>query len=333
MALASRLRTCAAVAALAVAGPVAAEPALAGPDVDRAHVLWGELIAASAASDGKSARARAEELAGVEEGSGQPDPLRRAEILLVLAHLTLEDGDPEAAERSLLEAHRLYTRELGVRNPFSGQALLTLGEVYLRRSDVRRARLAVDRAMALLPPSDPMSAFRYAGIYEKLGDEALTLECAELGLRLDPENPAIQNLIAWTTVTRARPSPADLDRAERLARSAVERAPAVAAFADTLGAVLLRREAVAEAAEIFDRLLADEEALSGLDPADEAFVRFHAALAFEATGRPDRAARLVDRVRELPPQASQGIGSEDLASLEARLMAFLPQHSGTLRDR
>jgi tetratricopeptide (TPR) repeat protein len=309
--------------------PAEAEPARSGPDVERAHRLWGETLVAVEADDPDRTRSLAEELVDVERRSRQPDALRLAESLRLLGAARSRVGDLEGALRSLGEADRIYAGELGIRNPLSADALGAAAEVYVRLGDLHRARLAMDRAVELLPPFEADRALRCAWVYESSGAQAAARECAERALKLDRESPAVLNNLAWLVVSAERASPGELERAERLARQALGRAPTSSAIADTLGVILIRRGSAAEAVEVFRDILAGDRGPIGSRPEVEGLIRFHAALAHEAAGDAPRAAELARQAREL---AGDRLDPDELRRLELRLVAHLPEHSGVLRD-
>lgn len=186
-----------------------------------------------------------------------------------------------------------------------GPALAALGGLHDEGRGVAR-----DRAMAesyyrrAAATNDPYS-LQLAGSWfdERAGsDPALSAE-AERMLRASVALGwrDAYNELAWFLYTRER----DLPEAERLARRAVAAYPEDPAFADTLGAILLRRGQAAEALVYLDFAVDSEDdnadfqerrgdALWALNRRDEAREAWNAALANAETD--NQRQRLRDRI-------------------------------------
>jgi hypothetical protein len=96
------------------------------------------------------------------------DTLYTAECHRWVGEHQLALGRFDAAAESLTAAHHLYTEALGALNPLSGETLHLMAEIYLERGDLRRAVLAMDRALTILAPVDRRSAERCRTVYESI---------------------------------------------------------------------------------------------------------------------------------------------------------------------
>ncbi|MCP4006089.1 MAG: tetratricopeptide repeat protein [bacterium] len=74
-------------------------------------------------------------------------------------------GRFDAAQKELEHAYALYGRVLGSVNPLSGEVLHLLARVYLEQGAWPEAGLAMDRALALLPPVDQIDIERCQAVY------------------------------------------------------------------------------------------------------------------------------------------------------------------------
>ncbi len=74
-------------------------------------------------------------------------------------------GRFDAAGEELRYAYRTYATALGSVNPLSGEVLHLLAQVYREQGALREARLAMDRALMLLPPIDRGDIERCRAVY------------------------------------------------------------------------------------------------------------------------------------------------------------------------
>lgn len=112
----------------------------------------------------------------------------------------------------------------------------------------------------------------------------------ERSLELAPDQHLVKNNLAWLLTET---SPPDLDRALALSRSAVESAPNIATYHDTLGSILLlRRDYPAAVTEL-------ERALGGMPPNQKHKVHRKLAESYQALGNAELAA--MHTRRSTPP--------------------------------
>jgi cytochrome c-type biogenesis protein CcmH/NrfG len=182
--------------------------------------------------------------------------------------------------------------------------------------------------VAITPPVDAPSAVFSASVYEALKEWGKARSALELAARLAPDDPQVSNNLAWVLISSPDPSPADLQRAERLAQASVAAHPESVAAVDTLGLALILVGRGPEAAKLLEKALeAPPASLGNALP----FLEFHAALALEQTGNPVRAAALAQSAidRGVSPAVFDPAPARELL---ARLTSRLPEHSGRLVD-
>jgi tetratricopeptide (TPR) repeat protein len=303
-------------------------PALGDERMERIHRLWTEAAKSLQAEDFARAASLVEEVIRLERQTAEVDELRLAESLTQLAELRVAARDLDGAEALFLEAHRLYSDRLGPLNPFSGFLIGDLSQLYKTRGDLEKAAVALDRAVAIVPPVDVSSAVFCALVYETQKEWEKARSVLELAAKLAPDDPQVSNNLAWVLISSPDPSPADLQRAERLARSSVAAHPESVAAVDTLGLALVRVGRGAEAASLLEKALeAPPESMGDA----RAFLEFHAALALEQSGSPVRAASLARSAidRGVSPDVFDPAPARELL---ARLTSRLPEHSGRLAD-
>jgi tetratricopeptide (TPR) repeat protein len=305
-----------------------ASPATGDERMERIHQLWNEAGKNLREENGAGTASLVEEIIRLERQAGEVNELRLAESLTQLAQLRLAARDLDGAEALFLEAHRLYSDRLGPLNPFSGLLIGDLTHIYKTRGDLGKAAVALDRAVAIVPPVDVPSAVFCAAVYEALKEWEKARSALELAAKLAPDDPQVSNNLAWVLLSSPDPSPADLQRAERLAQSSVAAHPESVAAVDTLGLALVRVGRSADAARLLEKALeAPAESMGDARP----FLEFHAALALEQSGNPIRAAALAQSAidRGVSPDVFDPAPARELL---ARLTSRLPEHSGRLAD-
>jgi len=189
-----------------------------------------------------------------------------------------ECGD-EAKRRVHLGLAKLFRLE---GNP--DRALAAYGEA--RDSGASSAWIELERASYLTELSRDQEATR---AYERV-------------LELDPRNGLALNNLAWGIAQRADAAAPELERASGYARRAVEAEPEVAAFADTLGYVLLEQGYPIAAAAAFKDAIRLAQT-----PSERAEMRFHLARAYDREGNVAAARSEVKRAlaesKEFPSRA------------------------------
>ena len=101
-------------------------------------------------------------------------------------------------------------------------------------------------------PANAVAHFALSNLYRAEGEMKQATYHLEEANRLDPRMPRVCNDLAWTL---AHADPADLERAEELARRAVAMEPDNPRFRDTLGTVLWKMDQPTDAATEFNRAL------------------------------------------------------------------------------
>ena len=132
------------------------------------NALW--MRAYLAIGDGGGARELASLGSACNRGKRRKpvDTLYTAECHRWVGEQQLALDQFDAAAESLTAAHHLYTEALGALNPLSGETLHLMAEIYLERGDLRRAGLAMDRALTILAPVERLSAERCRMVYEAI---------------------------------------------------------------------------------------------------------------------------------------------------------------------
>ncbi len=118
------------------------------------HQLWTDAQNASDVEAGSEALAK---LAAACRREEDPSPLAfltAAECQRWIASRYVVYGRLEPAVEALETAHSLYTKGLGAFNPLSAETLYVLSKLFLELGEHERARLAIARAVTLVPPFD-----------------------------------------------------------------------------------------------------------------------------------------------------------------------------------
>ncbi|MFW6161235.1 MAG: tetratricopeptide repeat protein, partial [Planctomycetota bacterium] len=213
------------------------DPDLAGwlakalPDLAADQALVADLLASTCAAAEGWPRQAATLAAAARER--QPDsPL----LLYVGALRCIEAG----AMGPALSA----ARKLARLRPEDGLSHFMLGRVLLAREEPEAAAEAFEKAEAALPKTRPGAWATMAQSLAAAGKIGPAIRAYETVLDLQPDYAAACNNLAWLY---ARHRPDRLDKAEQMARRAVQADARSAAFHDTLGWVLFLRDKLAEA--------------------------------------------------------------------------------------
>jgi len=206
------------------------------------------------------------------------------------------------------EAERDFATALEL-DPNAIEPQLGLAQLYRAQGRTAEALERYAAARARLPDNLEIQ-LEEASFREALGQAEQAQTLYEQVLERDPSNVLAKNNLAWVLANRPGVSPAQLDRALRLAQEAKDAQPNVAAFADTLGYVLLKKDRPVPAIGLF------KEALAAFAAGPErAGVRVHLGQAYEREGDLD-AARQQFRV-----------AGEESAASAAELGSFLERLS------
>jgi serine/threonine protein kinase/Tfp pilus assembly protein PilF len=182
--------------------------------------------------------------------------------LAVLHQYTMDPTrpkDPKSAEgprrRALAEWRRVasdFPDDESVLRTVAGESALLASNLAAqgRRDEAARAvGEAIDFLVGLLrrPPANPGRGPRVVRAFQELGvglsHAGLRREAVralERGLELAPNDGALNNNLAWLLVEYPGAPPHDPSRAVALARRAIENAPSMAVFWNTLGVALYR---------------------------------------------------------------------------------------------
>ncbi len=206
-----------------------------------------------------------------------------------LGVLYYDTGEYARAEPLLARALDVRERLLEVRASAFGKnypdvvrGRMRLGWLYARMGAYARA----EPLLRLAHEADPTSTRIYVSLiseYEREGRTPEVIEVYESWLRIDPDQPGVQNNLAWLLVSAEDPTPWDLDRALQLARGAREGMPKSPIVADTLGWVMLRQDRPQAAVA----LLRESVAGHAQGSAERAEVRHRLAQAYERAGDRD----------------------------------------------
>ena len=202
-----------------------------------------------------------------------------AVVHMLRARILASLGRLEEAERAALDAFE--------RAPGRRDVMETVVAVYA-------AAGRLDEALASFEEADSVGALGPPGLLllARLrlarGRTAEAREALERALEARPDLVGARNDLAYLLAVEGR----DLDRAQRLAREAVDARPEDPQALDTLGFVYLKRGLLEPALAAFDHAIELAEAGEGaVDPA----LHYHRGLALRALGRNREAAEALER--------------------------------------
>ena len=151
-------------------------------------------------------------------------------------------------------------------------------------------------------------------LYEQLGRQQDAVREYEAVLRLDPDQGVALNNLAWLLAQTDPDDAGTLDRALAMAQQAKALLPENPSVADTLGWVMLKKNAPTAAISLF------REAIDGYDPGDpiRALIRFHLAQAYQRGGEEQRAIQeLQTALSEAPAFPERAQAEQMLQELQA----------------
>ena len=114
----------------------------------------------------------------------EADATPNAADTAALGEILLRAGAPDLAEQTLLSALEL--------EPYSYSAHRQLGNLYIARKDWEKARTHLEFCIRYEPDGDPLAFLALADVYHRLGRPALAAASLRKGLRLFPDNAALQ---------------------------------------------------------------------------------------------------------------------------------------------
>ena len=198
------------------------------------------------------------------------------------------------------------------KDPKRVESFMTLGKLYRelwRREGgdkhLNDAIATYDQAHQIQPDNAGIS-LELAQLCESAGRKDQAREYYETVLRLDQEQPAAKNNLAWLLANTENPSPADLDRALQLAQDAKNAMPNDPSVADTLGWIMYKKGIPAAAIGLFKEAIdryPEGHPLRGT-------VRFHLAKAYERNGERDRAVSELKRALDETSQFEERAQAE-----------------------
>ena len=177
------------------------------------------------------------------------------------------------------------------KDPNRAETIMTLGKLYREawRKDGSEKRL--DQAIETfgkahtLQKDNPAISLELAQLCESAGRTQQAKEYYEDVLRIDQDQAAAKNNLAWLLANTDNPSPTDLDRALQLAQDAKNAMPNNPSVADTLGWIMYKKGIPAAAIALFREAIdkyPEGHPLRGT-------VRYHLAKAYDRNGERDRA--------------------------------------------
>jgi len=201
------------------------------------------------------------------------------------------------------------------KDPKRVESFMTLGKLYRElwrreggEKHLNDAIATYEKARQIQPDNAGIS-LELAQLCESAGRKDQAKEYYETVLRLDQEQPAAKNNLAWLLANTDDPSPADLDRALQLAQDAKNAMPNDPSVSDTLGWIMYKKGIPAAAIGLFKEAIErypEGHPLRGT-------VRYHLAKAYERNGERDRA------VSELRRALDETAQFEERAQAEAFL--------------
>jgi tetratricopeptide (TPR) repeat protein len=233
----------------------------------------------------------------------QPD---NAALYEMRAKIRLGSPDQKPDVFALAEADLLKAVD---KDPKRVESLMTLGKLYREMWRKEGGEKRLDQAIATydkahaLQPDNPGISLELAQLCESAGRTAQAKEYYESVLRIDQDQAAAKNNLAWLLANTDNPSPADLDRALQLAQDAKNALPNEPSVADTLGWIMYKKGIPAAAIALF------REAIEGYPEGHplRGTVRYHLAKAYDRNGERDRAVaelkRALDEVAQFNERA------------------------------
>ena len=250
----------------------------------RAHVLAGDLDAARRdlrnvlTIDPDSTQARLA-LIDLERRTGRLDEAAE-QLALVKRQMPGDDPAVSLLEGELLLAQRepaaaIAPLERAMAGGIGGRAAVGLYQARLQAGQPDAIRTLEDALAA--NPDDVVVRVLAADQHLSLGNFDQAVRHYEVLLRVQPDNPAMLNNLAWLYNRKGD------GRAQATAERALELAPESPHVMDTLGWILHQRGNTTRALELISRA-------AELAP-DVAEIRYHHAVLLAETGEKDRAAR------------------------------------------
>ena len=216
----------------------------------------------------------------------------RMDYRSALANVLMRDKQYDAAIQEL--------QQIAAKNPKSSEIFLRLGAGYQTKGDTNAAIENYRKAKALAAPTDAVAATRLALLLDATGrrDEAKPLY--EEILKIDPNNLAALNNLAYIKAEEGK----DLDNALALAQRARQQKPTDPNVADTLGWIYIKKNLSDDAIRIYREVVSTA-------PANPAF-HYHLAMALYQKGDKQGAKQALDEALKRRPSAPEQQGIKEL---------------------
>jgi tetratricopeptide (TPR) repeat protein len=221
-----------------------------------------------------------------------PEAIR---LRLILAATASRSGQPQLAAQQYEYLLQLEPKSIGLH--------LNLGDEQLKMEDPEKALATFQKANSLVP-NNPLVIRGIAVALENAGRFQEAIQQHRRNLELDPENPVVQNNLAYLLAEAG----GDLDEALRLIQQAVRKLPRDTSVADTLGWIYLKKNMTGSAQQVFAGLVKK-------DPRNP-FFQYHLGSALYAQGDKDGArSALKAGLENKPPPLTEKKIRELLARL------------------
>jgi tetratricopeptide (TPR) repeat protein len=186
----------------------------------------------------------------------------------------------------------------------SAKIPIRLGMIYEAKGQFDQA-IAQFQVAKQRDPKDSAAPALLGRVLEEAGRQQEAIASYRESLRLQPDNPSVQNNLAFAMAE----TNADLEDALKLARQALQRKQGDPAFMDTVGWIYFKEKNFSAALQIF-------KGLKQKQPANAGF-RLHLAQALLAKGDATSARTELLALQQLHPSSEQKARIEDLL-LQAR---------------
>jgi tetratricopeptide (TPR) repeat protein len=210
----------------------------------------------------------------------------RVDYRAALANILVRDKQFDAAIQEF--------QQIAAKNPKSSEIYLKLGVTYQYKGDINAAIENFRKAKSLAASNDAVPATRLALVLDGVGRRDESKPLYEEILRIDPNNIAALNNLAYIKAEEGT----DLDTALTLAQRARQSAPRDPNIADTLGWVYIKKNLSDDAIRVYREVV-------GTSP-NNATYHYHLAMALYQKGD-KRAAKqaLEDALKHQPSPADQ----------------------------
>lgn len=231
----------------------------------------------------------------------EPD---NAKLHQLSALVAFNEGHADVAEKGLLRAIEIDPEDLS--------AYERLARLYANTGRLEQTTATYEKALEVDPESAMVNHF-LGVLYELSGDKPRAIERYEAAIQYRPNLAEAKNNLAYLYASEGT----KLDRALDLAQDAKALLPDNPSVSDTLGWVLYKRGVPAAAVSY----LKEAESRTAAGDYSIGEIRYHLALALEASGEPDAALEAVER-------ALGGLDEQRAKRSQAAAETGTPERSG-----